>query len=77
MTHDTSGPAFPPFHNPLNHDSGMTLRDYFAGQALAGVVAGSAGLIITPEQFAEQSYALADAMLKQRDATKATHQRRQ
>jgi len=27
------GPAYPPTHDPKNHPSGMTLRDYFAGQA--------------------------------------------
>ncbi len=28
------GPAFPPTHDPASHPSGMTLRDYFAAQAL-------------------------------------------
>ena len=46
---------------------GMTLRDWFAGQALAGMVAGSRGLDITIEQFATESYSLADAMLAERE----------
>ncbi len=33
MTEYTSGPAFPPQHDPATHPSGMTLRDYFAARA--------------------------------------------
>ena len=43
-------------------DKGMTLRDYFAGQALAGL----SHMDITPEIVAGASYILADAMLKER-----------
>jgi hypothetical protein len=50
---------------------GMTLRDYFAGQALAGAMAGSTGLgsmekherIALFLQVAEAIYEIADAML--------------
>ena len=28
------GPAFPPMHDPATHASGMTIRDWFAGQAM-------------------------------------------
>lgn len=42
----------------------VSLRDHFAGQALAGILA-TPGLItpITTDVVAEQAYALADAML--------------
>jgi len=43
----------------------MTMRDYFAGQALRGFVADK---LVQPsyEQVAEACYGLADAMLKER-----------
>jgi len=48
----------------------MTLRDWLAGQALAGLLASSKDL--SAEQntwdWSEDAYALADAMLAQRDA---------
>lgn len=43
---------------------GMTLRDWFAGQALVGGMAGVAG---DPAEFAEEAYAIADAMLAERE----------
>lgn len=42
------------------------LLDMFAVGALQGMVAGSQGLAITTEQFAEQSYNLAQAMMDER-----------
>lgn len=70
MTNTENPPAFPRtgegFGNPLYDTPGMSLRDWFAGQALAGMVAGSVGLEITTEQFGEQTYRLADAMLAAR-----------
>ena len=60
MTKDTGGPAFPSTYP--NRD-GMTLRDWFAGQALAGILADPNG----PWQgAAERSYYQADAMLAER-----------
>lgn len=35
---DNGGPAYPYWNNKENTIHGMTLRDYFAGQALAGEV---------------------------------------
>lgn len=69
------GPAFPQHLSTLvSHEwlekegqQGMTLRDWFAGMALQGMVAGSQGLVITHGEFAKQSYRLADAMLKERN----------
>lgn len=45
---------------------GMTLRDYFAGQALASIVGAAAFNAATDAQLAEASYQCADAMLKER-----------
>lgn len=44
--------------------TGMTLRDYFAGQAMIGFAYSAPRL--PPEKVAEGSYALADAMLAER-----------
>lgn len=45
--------------------NGMSLRDYFAGQALTGILLEhKAG---NPEYFAKAAYDFADAMLKQRE----------
>ena len=50
----------------FNVTPGMTLRDYFAGQALAGMLANSSarGAWAT---YAEHSYAQADAMISARE----------
>ena len=45
--------------------AGMSLRDYFAAKALAGMLADSE-LKTTREDFAERSYAMADAMILER-----------
>lgn len=61
-----SEPAF-----PVN---GMTLRDYFAAAAMQGWLASYGEDATHPasrdkaDDVAEMSYALADAMLKQREA---------
>jgi len=43
----------------------IDLRDYFAAKALAGMLADSE-VLGTREEFAERSYALADAMILER-----------
>ncbi len=68
------GPAFPSTQmriggNPAYHD-GMSLRDYFAGQALTGFLAMCSAAGETqpgPEDAAEHCYRIADAMLAQRN----------
>lgn len=59
-----------PIAIPANCDGfedGMTLRDYFAGQALVGLLAGrQPSDAYPPEHIAETSYALAEALLKAR-----------
>ena len=69
MTKNTGGPAFPTHpEGALIHD-GMSLRDYFAASFVtSGHVFTCLSLGDTPEQVAEQAYALADAMLKARQA---------
>ena len=66
--------AFPVMYEDREGNfKGMTLRDYFAGQALSGLSYGDFILDRneTPEDWykdvAEASYKLADAMLKQRE----------
>lgn len=73
MSKETGGPAFPPNAGWRDNDpkcQGMTLRDWFAGQALMGIEAsqGIAGeFVATAEGVAERAYRMADAMLKERD----------
>lgn len=66
---DNGGYAFPrDGRSPFGPQDGMTLRDWFAGQALAGLSANSAvslGLYPTDE-FASNCFAIADAMLEAR-----------
>lgn len=73
MTHtaDNGGPAFPHGGNELEHaQQGMTLRDYFAGQAIAGLLthippAGMPSHVARKKQ-AETAYQIADEMLAAR-----------
>ena len=71
------GPAFP---LPIGNESffpsvaGMTLRDYFAGQAMQGLIAQSLGTALDAsssgrELGAQFSYRIADAMLLARSKT--------
>jgi hypothetical protein len=67
---NTGGPAFPNeggFGNLWN-DKGMTLRDYFAAKAMQSMN-GRPDYADTPaDVIALDAYALADAMLKAREA---------
>lgn len=53
-----------------NGMGGMSLRDWFAGQALAGAVAYGGLSNGTPEDRAERAYQHADAMIAVRLAEK-------
>jgi hypothetical protein len=59
-----------PFAFPCEKDEpgkGMTLRDYFAAKAMQSVMIGDGYRVYsTPEDLAQLSYLMADAMLKQR-----------
>lgn len=46
-------------------DHGMSLRDHFAGQALAGLLSPH-GCNASPVEFAEAAFCIADAMLAHR-----------
>ena len=47
-------------------EGGMTLRDWFAGQALAGMIRANHRLEFTPPDDATWAYQIADAMLAER-----------
>lgn len=71
-TRTDGGPAFPVDIEGWGAEYGMSLRDWFAGQALGwrarkGVQVGLA------DTLAADAYTLADAMLKAREATDADH----
>jgi len=66
------GPAFPLEHDGMRgvsivrvYDPGMTLRDWFAGQALRA--RWSDGSPMSAEDAAQFAYQLADAMLAARE----------
>jgi hypothetical protein len=73
---NTGGPAFPTLERSYEDrcsentihvtEGGMTLRDWFAGKALEGLLAGR-GAAHTHESRAVDAYAYADAMLKARE----------
>jgi hypothetical protein len=76
MNKETGGPAFPfsvmtyqpdhpesPRYTTTWHD-GMTLRDYFAAKAMQALIDND-GLF---SEIPTQAYALADAMMKAREA---------
>jgi hypothetical protein len=81
MITETGGPAFPAEEwinsddpsavNPIRHQ-GMTLRDYFAAQVAVGTMSdywnGDRMKAPTFNDIAQDAYALADAMLKARQA---------
>lgn len=74
-THENGGPAFP-FTVELEggatgYHRGMSLRDWFAGQAAAAVINGliAQGISTSPDDapgVASAAYDLADAMLEAR-----------
>jgi hypothetical protein len=67
------GNAFPDQYYP-----GLTIRDYFAGQALAGIARTAAAELTATARngvyayWTEQAYAIADAMLDARAKPAAT-----
>jgi len=76
MTAKTGGPAFPVQHYVnvdgetfMSEPTGMTLLDYFAGQALTGALAAYNGADVAfpkPHNTAQQAYDYAAAMLAER-----------
>ena len=62
---DDGGSAFPWTSDDYGIDFGMSLRDYFAGQALAGMTSDAECSV---KVIAGAAYEFADAMLEQRKA---------
>ncbi len=70
-TKDDGGAAFPCDSREARTFAGMSLRDYFAGQALAGELASQTESVGTwpgsqAPALAERMYLFADAMLAER-----------
>ncbi|MCO6599423.1 hypothetical protein KGY91_18225 [Enterobacter hormaechei] len=75
MSNKTGGPAFPqsgvctPEINSWDSEDfggrGLTVRDYFAANALQAI----ADPCHSPELFANRAYEIADAMLRAREAS--------
>lgn len=62
---DSGHPAFPTFDGDTYY--GMTLRDWFAGMALQGIVgSGQLSVGAPKELLSGAAYEIADAMLKER-----------
>lgn len=64
--HNDGGPAFPRTSSPATFDNGaqgMSLRDWFAGQALPWCLAEFGGNAEDQTQPVEAAYQIADAML--------------
>jgi hypothetical protein len=60
------GSAFPNGFDPPMHARGMSLRDWFAGQALASLATDMSRNGSSPLTLATLAYLAADAMLKAR-----------
>ena len=62
------GPAFPRRYTPMLEDQpGMSLRDYFAGQALTNTLICESSGKDFAKMNAEYAYLLADAMIAARE----------
>ena len=71
MTTNTGGPAFPGLHPSEEchyQDAGMTLRDYFAAKAMAALVVVYTDDKAIVDEYSQRAYAIADAMMKARQA---------
>ena len=71
MDKKTGGTAFPTIMRDADgyvsgRGHGMTLRDWFAGMALQGFLAGNPDADCGFEGYAHDAYKTADAMLKKR-----------
>ena len=68
MSKDSKTPQAFPYSgegDELNYSKGMTLRDYFAAEAMQGLIANNS---TDAQEIAQAAYIVADAMLKRRQA---------
>jgi hypothetical protein len=68
----TGGQAFPSLilekgTLELQQVDGMTVRDWFAGKAVAGLMASRDADTLEPSEVSERVFAIADAMLTERE----------
>ncbi len=66
MSKDSKTPQAFPYSgvgDELNYSKGMTLRDYFAGKAMEGLIADNS---TDAQEIAQAAYIIADAMLERR-----------
>ena len=63
---EDGGDAFPTFDLSSGPWPGMSLRDWFAGQALAGLCANSSLSLIKGPTLARDALDLAEAMIEER-----------
>ena len=63
------GPAFPNItpDMPVDGGPGMSLRDWFAGMAMQGMLSNSLMRISSNPEAALTAYSIADAMIVQRE----------
>ena len=60
------GPSFTRAGHSNGHSMGMSLRDWFAGQALAGALDRWLGVLGSDKEISGWAYQIADAMLEAR-----------
>ena len=65
---NAGGPAFPTATLAQKTEGGMTLRDYFAAKAMQSMNSREDYAYTPADAIALDAYALADAMLKAREA---------
>jgi hypothetical protein len=68
---EDGGPAFPSAYGSTNGNDGLTMRDYFAAQAMVQAysawMAESRSVNMSSFNMAVECYIIADAMLKARE----------
>jgi hypothetical protein len=77
MTKKDGGPAFPVAPGFVDENqnlclplTGMTLRDYFAGQVITGLYSNSMLKPSEPSGYVSAAYEVADAMLDEREKSR-------
>ena len=66
----TGGPAFPCTSDVRKEDEGLSIRDYFAGKALVGILSGiknNQDIRNNYHHAADEAYGYAYAMLSERE----------